>query len=247
MNNLISNALKYTEKGKIEFGYTLKMEEGIQKLQFFVSDTGSGITEKEFTHIFSRFYKVNGRNNTNRGVGLGLAIVKQLIEKMDGKIWIDSELGKGSTFYFTIPYEETHVAVSEVQNVNDSIVLKGMTVLVAEDDDGNFYLTKLLLKRIGVTVLRAQNGVEAVDICMKNYHNLDFVLMDQKMPIMDGVEAVMKIREFEKDLLIFALSAHVMVEAKDSALKAGCNDFISKPIEEEKFLTIVKRHLYNKQ
>jgi CheY-like chemotaxis protein len=181
---------------------------------------------------------VKGKYDTLRGVGLGLSIVKQLIEKMDGKIWIESEIEKGSIFYFSFPYQKSIKSPSIIKDKPVLLNPKAKLALVAEDDDGNFYLTKLILKRMGIKVLRAENGQKAVEICNTNT-NIDFVLMDLKMPIMDGLEATLKIRESKKDLLIFAISAHVMEDAKTSALNAGCNDFISKPIDEDKLLSLI--------
>ncbi|MBU1719903.1 MAG: response regulator [Bacteroidetes bacterium] len=242
-NNLISNAIRYSESGAIEFGFDI-ME---SHLQFYVKDTGVGLSETDQVNIFSRFYKA-ASNETLRGIGLGLAIVKQLVEKMDGKIWVESEIenlpdGKkgGSTFYFSLPYQKASIPVPEVQNKSNPVDIKGKLALVAEDDDGNFYLTKMLLEEMGINVLRAVNGLEAVEICKVN-DNISFVLMDIKMPIMDGLEATTKIRESKKDLLIVALSAHVMDEAKITALNAGCNDYISKPVDREKLYTHILKY-----
>lgn len=240
LNNLISNSIKYTEAGSIDFGFTIISN----AIQFYVKDTGIGISKNEIANVFSRFYKVKGKYDTIRGVGLGLSIVKQLTEKMDGKIWVESEIETGSIFYFSFPYQKAKIATLAEQPKPISLNLKGKLVLVAEDDEGSFYLIKLLLKRMGVNVLRAENGLKAIEVCNK-YDDIDFVLMDIKMPIMDGLEATLKIRESKKDLLIVALSAHVMEEAKTSAFNAGCNDFISKPIEEDRLLALLQKHIKN--
>ncbi|MDA3890587.1 MAG: response regulator [Salinivirgaceae bacterium] len=233
LSNLILNAIKYTEEGSVEYGFDI-VESNIR---FFVKDTGIGISEKNLKKIFDRFYK--GTNHeTIRGIGLGLPITMRLIEKMDGQIWVESTLGKGSQFYFTLPFIEAKISDSSEQVKSKAYGLNGKLVLVAEDDDGNFYLTKRILEEQGAKVLRAVNGIEAVEICSKQ-DDIDFVLMDLKMPIMDGLEATIKIRELKKDLLIVALSAHVLEEAKTSALNAGCNSFISKPVDPDKLLALM--------
>ena len=237
LNNLISNAIKYTEEGSVKFGFSLIDN----RIQFYVKDTGIGIPKNEITNIFRRFYRVKNQYETIRGLGLGLSIVKLLIEKMNGKIWLESEVEKGSIFNFSLLYQKASISICEEQNEYNHAELKGKLILVAEDDDGNFFLTNILLEEMGAKVLRAENGLEAVEICKEN-DNISFVLMDIKMPIMDGLEATMLIREFKKDLLIVALSAHVIEEVKTSVLNAGCNDFISKPIKEDRLIAIMHKY-----
>jgi len=236
LNNLISNALKYTENGKVEFGYEIIDNSTIQ---FYVKDSGIGIPEVDISLIFTRFYKATNEITSFRGIGLGLPITKQLVEKMDGKIWLESQLNKGTTFYFTLPYIQTEAITSKKLIIKTTSDLKDKTILIADDDDGNFLLAKMLLTECGAIVIRAENGQEAVQICKEN-NTINLVLMDMKMPIMDGIEATKLIKQFRNDLIIIALSANVFDEAKETALSAGCDFFISKPINEKELLELLQ-------
>ncbi len=235
--NLLYNAFKFTEKGHIKFGYKLKEN----NIEFFVEDTGIGIEKEQEEKIFERFFQTTeGAHPKYRGLGIGLAICKEYTEMLNGKIWTESVHGKGSTFYFTLSYKKPIIPEKTVKR--ESNVIQGKTILIAEDDEANFFLAKILLKRNPAKVIRAENGKEAVDICKEN-NRIDIVLMDLKMPVMDGFEATKEIRSFRKNLPIVAVTAHVLDSVKEKALNAGCNDFISKPLNNEILNILIDRHL----
>lgn len=240
-NNLLSNALKYTEIGTVEFGYEITDS---NKIQFFIKDSGVGISDDDKTKIFSRFYKANNEFKTFRGIGLGLSITKQIIEKMGGEIWFNSIENKGTVFYFTLPYIKSKEGKIEEIVISNSFDLKGKNILIAEDDDGNFMLAKMMLNDEGAIVNRVVNGQEAVTYCKDN-SEVDLVLMDMKMPVMDGLEATKLIKQFRKDLIIISLSAHVIEDAQQASLKAGCDFCLSKPIQKEILIDTLKMIIDN--
>ena len=243
LTNLVRNAIKFTYDGSIEFGYVLKSDSEpgstepgrSAELEFFVKDTGIGIPNNQQEIIFERFRQ--GSESTNRGYegsGLGLSISKSYVEMLGGRIWVESEEGLGSTFYFTIPY----IAVSEEKNTTEKVVssenkkvqLKNLKILIVEDDEISYSLLSLMIRKISSEVLHAITGVQAIEAC-RNNPDLDLVLMDIRMPQMDGLEATHQIRQFNKDVIIIAQTAFAFAADKEKALEAGCNDFISKPID----------------
>lgn len=244
LSNLISNALKFTVKGTITFGYTLQDD----NLLFFVKDTGIGIPEDKFSLIFDHFRQAD--ESTTRlygGIGLGLPISKGIVEQLGGKIWVTSTLHAGSEFYFTIPYR---VAVTPVKKELDdtrlSVIskndLKGKTVLVAEDADSNYLFIEVLLLKTNAKVIRAINGNEAVKYCRKN-KDIDIVLMDLYMPVVSGIEASIQIKSFRPDLPIIALTAYVLENDRERSLEAGCDDYLPKPIDINELFEKLKRYL----
>jgi CheY-like chemotaxis protein len=177
---------------------------------------------------------------------LGLSISKAYAEMLGGEMWLSSELGKGSVFYFNIPYKNAIVKKTpEIQSVKDSDFKFGpnITLLIAEDENSNFMLLEVLLKGTGINIIRAINGKEAVEFCKNNPH-IDLVMMDLKMPIMDGYEATRLIMEFRPDLPIIALTAYSTKVDRDKALASGCSDFISKPFKRELFLAKINEQLH---
>ncbi len=237
INNLLSNALKYTETGQVEMGFALI---GDNKMKFYVKDTGIGIPTEETEKIFTRFYKASNNTTTLRGMGLGLALTKQLVELMGGTISFESYEKSGSTFFFTLPCMP-HPAAEPEKPVRQKIDnLHNKTILVAEDDDGNYLLAHTILKRAGAEVIRAANGVEAVETVNKNQH-IDFILMDIKMPLMDGIEATKRIRDTFPDIIIIALSAYVYTEQGQNLFSAGFNYFITKPFDADDLIAVLKK------
>jgi PAS domain S-box-containing protein len=240
LTNLINNALKFTQKGQIVFGYVLKD----QMLEFYVSDTGIGIPVDQYEMIFNRFYQVeNTVSRQYEGTGLGLSICKGYIELLGGKIWLTSELGNGTTFYFTIPYlQSIHSSLSEThsENPGELILTKPKTILVVEDDDNNYKLITSLLAELNGDIIRAENGEEAVEKC-RTRTDIDLVLMDIKMPLMDGYLATKQIRQFLPDLPVIVQTAYF--DDREKALKSGCSDFISKPFTKELFLSKILNQL----
>ncbi|MBD78493.1 MAG: hypothetical protein CL840_06210 [Crocinitomicaceae bacterium] len=223
LSNLIENAGKYTNQGKIEFGYRVEKN----MIKFHVSDTGIGISKKDQKKIFNRFSQVNGSNS---GTGLGLSIASELTVLMNGNIWVESDLGKGATFYFTIPFKPATKSKNGVKkDVFGQAKNNGFTVLIAEDEKLNFIYLEALLREYGYRIIHAKNGKEAVEL-VKNNDSIDLVLMDTRMPEMDGVEATIEIRKSLKSIPIIAQTAYVGAEDKKKAFEAGIDGYLEKPI-----------------
>lgn len=232
LTNLIGNALKFTKQGHVNFGYDVKDKE----IEFSVEDTGIGIPPEMQEEIFDRFRQVETTSARQfGGSGLGLSISKAYVELLGGKMWVVSKLNNGSTFYFTIPYKKADKKTLPEKKSGDGIttaIPEPKTILVAEDEDSNFMLMQILLSGLNVNILRVVNGEEAVEICRLNKH-INLVLMDIKMPVMDGYDATRKIREFLPQLPIIAQTAFTSDIDRLKALACGCNDFISKPFKKE--------------
>ena len=241
LSNFIGNALKFTKKGHITFGYSINDP----FIEFYVEDTGIGIPEEMHKEIFKRFRQVEtSETRQYGGSGLGLSISKAYVELLGGKIRVVSKPGKGSTFYFTIPY---HKATREVQTILPPYELKlnvksTKTILVAEDEDSNFMLLEELLADPKINLIRAVNGEDAVEICKTNV-TIDLVLMDIKMPKMDGLEAARLIKKLNPNLIIVAQTAYSMPGEKDLALKAGCDAFVTKPINANELIRLLETKL----
>jgi CheY-like chemotaxis protein len=241
--NLIKNAIKFTNAGSIEFGYEKKGK----YLEFFVKDSGIGIPENQKDMIFERFRQ--GSESYNRGYegsGLGLSIAKSYVEMLGGKIWVESEEGKGSIFYFTIPYNPVSEEKTAIKNVtiekDKEVQLKNLKILIVEDDEVSYSGLTKTLQKISKEVLHAITGVQAVEAC-RNNPDLDLVLMDIRMPNMDGNEATRQIRQFNKDVIIIAQTAFAFAGDKEKAIEAGCNDYISKPIKSTLLYELIKKHI----
>jgi signal transduction histidine kinase/CheY-like chemotaxis protein len=243
MTNLIHNSIKFTEKGWIEIGYKPTAD---QKIEFYVKDTGIGLSKELQKNIFSPFAEEETVNAKQERAGLGLTISKNLIKLLGGKIWVESELGQGSTFYFTIPLEEVpesyHVLAPDEETEIPSFTWKDKVILVAEDDEVNFRFMEVLLQDTGVQILHASNGVQAVELC-KSITKIDLVLMDLKMPEMNGIDATRQIRLFNRKLPIIAQTAFVLDSELQKCLDAGCDDHITKPIDIKEFLEKVDKYL----
>ena len=230
VTNLITNAIKFTFKGEIRFGFEVREE----YIDFYVKDTGMGISEEKIKMIFERFVKLN---TFVQGTGLGLAICRVIVEKLGGEITAESKLNEGSTFRFTIPYKagkkcpesEKATKCPESGSTEPRKVLQRRTVLVAEDVDSNFLLLKTLLGK-RCNLLWAKNGEDAVNQFKE--HQPDLILMDIKMPHMDGLEATRLIRSYSKEVPIVALTAFAFESDKDRAIEAGCDDFLTKPVSQ---------------
>jgi signal transduction histidine kinase len=235
ISNLINNSIKYTEKGTIEIGYK---PGGEQKIEFYVKDTGIGLSRDLQKRIFGRMAEEESIPGKIESSGLGLTISKNLIRFLGGKIWVESELGQGSTFFFTIPFEEVpdayHQMAPEEEFVIPSYTWKDKVILIVEDDEVNFKFLEAVLQDTAVTILHARNGLQAVELC-KSISKIDLILMDIVMPEMDGFEATRLIREFNRKVPIIAQTAFVPENELKKCLDAGCNDQITKPIEIKEF------------
>ncbi len=242
-NNLIGNAVKFTEDGKITFGYVLKNN---RHIEFFVKDTGPGIPENMLDIIFDRFGQVNQESYSQpSGTGLGLPISKNLVKLMGGEMWVESKVNKGSVFRFTLPLV-TELASDEPRILisNKSYNWTGKKILVAEDEMLNWMFIKEMLRKSGAEILRAEDGNEAVKITRK--FKPDAILMDIKMPGLNGIEATRKIRTFNKTVPIIAQTAFVMAEEKAESKKVGCNHFVTKPLDRTVIMELIDSY-FNKK
>jgi PAS domain S-box-containing protein len=242
LTNLVKNAIKFTVEGSIEIGYEKKGK----YLEFFVKDTGVGIPQNQQQIIFERFRQ--GSDSITRryeGSGLGLSISKSYVEMLGGEIWVESAEGNGSTFYFTIPYnsvaEEKGVIIDAISEKEKEVEIKNLKTLIVEDDEISYSLLIRTVRKISSEVLHAITGFEAVEAC-RNNPDIDLVLMDIRMPKMDGLEATRQIRQFNKDVIIIAQTAYGFSSDCENALKAGCNDYISKPINKVLLYELIKKH-----
>ncbi|WP_287644702.1 ATP-binding protein [Bacteroides sp.] len=223
MINLVTNAIKFTEKGSIRFGYEMRENE----LYFYVTDTGCGIPKDKQQNIFGRFVKLN---SFTQGTGLGLSICKTLMDHMGGRIGVESEEGKGSTFWFTLPYkpavkEDKKQMPKDIQPV--SIERNKLTILVAEDNASNYKLFESILK-YDYHLIHAWDGMEAVEMFRK--HNPQIVLMDINMPVMNGYEAAREIRKYSAKIPIIAVTAFAYASDEQKVMESGFDGYMPKPI-----------------
>ncbi len=237
INNLVGNAIKFTHAGFVEFGYSVDGD----KIKFFVHDTGIGIPNEFHDLIFERFRQVDNKLSRDfGGTGLGLSICKSIVELMNGKIWVESVPNVGSTFYFVLPYAKSQLGDESMANSHKGLVnLNSKTILIAEDDNLNFLLLKKLIEKTEANIVRASNGREAVDI-MESGGRIDLILMDIKMPIMSGYEAVGLIRQKNANIPIIAQTAYAMSEEKRLAMESGCNYYLTKPIDHGELFNLLK-------
>jgi PAS domain S-box-containing protein len=240
LTNFLSNAYKFTDSGSVEIGY--RIEE--PTIILYVKDTGIGIAPEKQKVIFDRFRQVEtAHNRTYGGTGLGLAISKGLAEKMGGKIYVESELSKGSVFYLKLPYIKQPSQVLLEKTFDESVFdWSGKTILIAEDEEDNYTFLEVLLKVTGANILWARNGLEAVNLCQKN-SNINLVLMDIKMPLMDGLEATQQIKNIRKTLPVIVQTAYAMSADEETCLKYGCDAYVSKPIRIESLFSLIKEHM----
>ncbi|MPQ47178.1 response regulator [Marinifilum sp. N1E240] len=239
VNNLLSNAQKFTENGSIEFGYEYKQSQ----IQFFVKDSGIGIDSKMHDGIFDRFRRAEiETTKTIGGAGLGLAICRGNTNLLGGKIWVDSTPGLGSSFYFTIP---VNIQISDKNipiNIDtDEPIANNNCILIAEDEESNFLYISEILEESNLEIFRAINGQEAIEIYKEN-KKISLILMDIKMPVLDGYNATHKIREFDSDIPIIAQTAFAMSDERLKALEAGCTDYIAKPFRKNEVLSMIRKY-----
>jgi PAS domain S-box-containing protein len=245
ISNLLENALKFTQSGYVKMGYDLQNE----MITIYVEDTGIGINLEMQESIFERFSQEDkGGVKLYGGLGLGLSIAKENAELLGGKITLKSEKGNGSTFYVTIPYNPVFLCKETIGpdgSKKPKTKKKELyTVLIVEDEEVNYLYLEALFDRaeLDTKLIHAKNGKEAVDICKKG-ETINLILMDIKMPVMNGFEATKQIKEFRPDVPIIAQTAYTTAEDKDKAKAVGCDDFISKPILGESFNKIIDRYL----
>lgn len=245
LSNLIDNAIKFTNDGYVEIGLR-KTDEN--KLLFYVRDTGIGIPEDKLSLIFSRFRQLEEADTrTFGGTGLGLTISQNLVRMLNGEIQVDSKPDEGSTFYFTLPLPviETHKPSESIQPenfINYKNIWKDKVFLIAEDDKYNFRIIEELLRNTNVTIIHAWNGEEVLEkISAKT--KIDLILMDIRMPVMNGLITAREIRKSLPDITIIAQTAYANEEDKKLCIIAGCNDYISKPIDKSQLLKTIRKYL----
>jgi len=242
LNNLISNAIKFTKEGTISFGYQVNGN----NLQFFVEDTGIGIAPEMHQEIFKRFRQVESTATRQfGGSGLGLSISKANIELLGGQIWVESEIEKGSKFSFTIPHKPIlptkPIQMEDMLSEQPPNNYSRLKILITEDEKDNYTYLSLILRNTGSEILHAKNGIEAVKICKEN-EDIDLILMDIKMPQMNGYEATKAIRALGSQVVIIAQTAYALEGDREKAMEAGCNDYITKPMRKEKLIEIIRRY-----
>jgi signal transduction histidine kinase/ActR/RegA family two-component response regulator len=245
LTNLIKNALKFTKRGSVEFGCSLK--DG--KYEFYVKDTGIGIPNDKLSIIFERFIQADsGLSREFEGAGLGLSIAKAFVEMLGGEIWLESEIGIGSCFYFTIPSVQ-----KTDKETTDKIILpetkkngnKQKTILLAEDDEDSLMYLSIVIKNLNYKLLIAKSGEQAVDICHIT-PEIDLVLMDIKMPTLDGFYAAKMIREFRPELIIIAQTAYTL-ELEKVLYGEIFNAYLTKPINAVELRTVMNKYLNSKK
>ena len=244
MDNLLSNAIKFTHEGTIEFGYEIKNE---NTLLFYVKDGGVGIPKDQQQNIFERFRQVgDSTSKSHEGTGLGLTISKNLVELLGGEIWMKSMEGEGTTFYFTLPYEvkqsdEKEAGKETAQGIHDK---EGKTILLVEDDPASSEYMKELLEPKGMKIIDCKTGEEGYQAFVNN-PGIDLILMDIKLPDINGLELTQKIRasSANKEVPVIAQTAYAMSGDAKRSMEAGCDDYISKPVDKEELLGKISKLL----
>jgi PAS domain S-box-containing protein len=227
LGHLLSNALKFTANGSIRAGYTLRENDMV----FFVQDTGKGIKDEYKDKLFDVFsQEEEGNVRKFEGSGLGLAIIRGIADLLGAEIRVESALGEGSTFYFGLPYKYKSAEVGEIKPKLAEEKAQQPKILIAEDDDSNYQVLELMMRKMtNAITLRANDGQEAVEI-FKDETDIDLILMDLKMPNMDGFEATKQIRKMDANIPIIAITAFAMSGDERRAIEAGCNDYLAKPV-----------------
>jgi CheY-like chemotaxis protein len=240
LTNLIKNAIKFTSSGNIHFGYKISNS----KLLFFVSDTGKGISPEQKEFIFDRFRQGSESHSKDyQGAGLGLSITKAYVEMMDGSIWVDSTIDKGSDFNFTIPLiksQNNNDSDSSLAQIYSDLKKTGLKVLIAEDNEESIMFLNLILDNLVKEIKIAVSGKEALEMYRK--YKPDMILMDIQMPEISGYDVTKQIRETDKDVIIIAQTAYAFAEDREKALQAGCNDFIAKPYSDTEIIDLIRKY-----
>ena len=245
-SNLISNALKHTSRGSINYGYRL-INDGTE-VEFFVTDTGSGIAQEDLPNIFAAYFSRDAE--VQNGYGLGLSLCKTIVEKLGGTISVQSKIGEGSSFRFVLPFEGTIGGKAKNTRITtNSRTIRATTqtnmqnaplIIVAEDEDSNYELVRIVLSK-RYRLIRAHNGIEAVTLCEDE--RPDLILMDIRMPQMNGLDATRIIKEVNHDIPVIALSAYAFDENIREAKAAGCDEFMAKPFRVEDLLDTVEKYI----
>jgi len=242
LSNLMSNALKFTKSGSIEFEIRKKGE----YLEFSVKDTGMGISDNQKLIIFERFRQADvSRIRQFEGLGLGLSIAKSYVEMLGGKIWVESELEKGSIFHFTIPCngaQNKFIEAKDPETIKRTkSIQEELISLIVEDEEPSAVLLDEIVYRYSKKILRARTGVEAVEICRSN-PDVNLILMDIRLPELSGLEATKLIRQFNKEVIIIAQTAYASSRDRENAIESGCDDYISKPFTKDLMMEMIKKY-----
>ncbi|MDZ7737580.1 MAG: ATP-binding protein [Bacteroidales bacterium] len=246
ITHIVKNAIKFTAEGFVEIG--CRMNDG--EFYFYVKDSGIGIPPERHKAVFDRFVQADTSYSRDfEGSGLGLSITKAYVEMLGGEIGLESEVGVGTTFYFTLPAEgATQVEkeqISEMPGKKPHTTNRKLKILVAEDDETSYLHLSIILKNIAGTLLHASTGTKAVEMAQSN-PDIDLILMDIKLPGMDGFEASRKIREFNKNVVIIAQTAYAFHGDREKTLESGCTDYIAKPLNKEDLLALTNKYLMEK-
>jgi len=253
LTNLVKNALKFTLTGIISFGYKTNTNSESNELEFYVKDSGVGINPEHQKIIFERFRQCSESLSRNyEGAGLGLAISRAFVEMLGGKMWVESEPGIGSTFYFTIPYNPEsqsdintpNIKSADFANFHVDPEVSKLKILIVEDNEVNRKLITIMVEKRSNIILAAKTGTEAVIACHNN-PDIDLIFMDIRMPDLDGLEATRRIRQFNKNVIIIAQTAYALTGDREKAIEAGCNEYITKPINKADLLSLIQRFCKN--
>jgi CheY-like chemotaxis protein len=242
--NLLNYLLRYTTVGTIEIGYLMPDD---NKIDFYVSSTGYFISKEELKYIFDRYSQIKTEESDRYDdeTSLGLTIAKSIVHLLGGKITADSDAGTGSRFSFSIPYEKLPEKEQELPDeeplLNTQFDWKDKVILIVEDEEVNGLFLEAVFQETGARTLYAKNGKQAVELC-RSINKIDLILMDIKMPVMNGIKATTEIRKFNRTIPIIAQTALTLQEDNEQFLKAGCNDSIAKPIEVEELLSLVNNY-----
>jgi signal transduction histidine kinase len=245
LRNLVSNAIKFTNNGGKIY---INAEKDSENVTISVSDNGIGISPQNLKKLFDISEVITTKGTADeKGTGLGLSLCKEFVEKHGGKIWVESEVGKGSRFSFSLPINSESKEINIVKNVvsGDAVSnqIANLKILITDDDEASRKFLGILVKTFAKEIIYAQNGFEAVLACKDN-PDIDLILMDIKMPETDGFEATRQIRLFNKEVIIIAQTAFAGSGEKEKAIEAGCNDFITKPINKTLLQELIKKHCY---
>ena len=240
--HLLGNAVKFTKSGQIDFTIQTKGT----SMEFCIKDSGIGVAKNKQQFIFDHFRQADSSNTRQfEGSGLGLAIAKAYTVMLNGKIWVESQEGEGSSFYLLIPpYEtpETNAPVQIIQTENiPELQTKKLKILIAEDDEGSAIYISIVIKSFGKEIIMVRTGTEAVEACLNN-PDIDLILMDIQMPEMDGYEATRQIRTFNSEVVIFAQTAYALSGDDEKTIAAGCNDYLTKPIRKEELVALIQKY-----
>ncbi len=248
LSNLIGNGIKFTKEGSVCLGIRLS-DSHTDFIEFSITDTGIGIPENQQQTIFEQFRQADGSNTRQfEGLGLGISIAKAFIELLGGSILVASDIGKGSTFSFSVPYnslpEEIRINPNNTSEKNNTGHMNKLKILIVEDDETSSILLSMATRPFSKEIIKVRTGVEAVEAC-RNNTDLDLILLDIKMPDMDGYEAARQIRQFNPKVVIIAQTAYALQGDQEKTIAAGCTDYLSKPIKKEKLEAMIKKYFQN--